>query len=292
MVHDDADVSGRPGHPGFGQGAVRRAAAHQRRRVDGDRHPRGPARDRAAGQRVGVAGTQGSRAASPGRKLMSLPFMGCSQGLEFCRPRHHDRRLSPAVSGTFPCRRLTGTILMMLIGIAGSCFVMIVAQSAATARVYAVRHQQPLDENDDIVGLAAANAAAAISGTFVVNGSPTQTAMVESSGGRSQFAQICTAGIVAVVLLALTAPVQYLPRCVLGSIVFIIAIKLVASVLLKSSSKKGIHTDDISLSLRMSGQFCTRRQQSSVHRAQQHLPSGGMAPQGRFLDLRRMGGRR
>ncbi|MGA7461952.1 MAG: SulP family inorganic anion transporter [Candidatus Korobacteraceae bacterium] len=117
--------------------------------------------------------------------------------------------------------------LELLIGIAGSCFVMIVAQSAATARVYAVRHQQPLDENDDIVGLSAANAAAAISGTFVVNGSPTQTAMVESSGGRSQFAQICTAGIVAVVLLALTKPVQYLPRCVLGSIVFIIAIKLV-----------------------------------------------------------------
>ena len=117
--------------------------------------------------------------------------------------------------------------LQLLIGIAGSCFVMIVAQSAATARFYAVQHQQPLDENADLVGLSAANAAAAISGTFVVNGSPTQTAMVESSGGRSQFAQICTAGIVAAILLVLTRPVQYLPRCVLGSIVFIIAIKLV-----------------------------------------------------------------
>ena len=117
--------------------------------------------------------------------------------------------------------------LQLLIGIAGSCFVMIVAQSAATARFYAVQHQQALDENADLVGLSAANAAAAISGTFVVNGSPTQTAMVETSGGRSQFAQICTAAIVAAVLLALTGPVQYLPRCVLGSIVFIIAIKLV-----------------------------------------------------------------
>ena len=117
--------------------------------------------------------------------------------------------------------------LELLIGIAGSCFVMIVTQSAATARSYAEKHQQPLDENADIVGLSAANAVAALSGTFVVNGSPTQTAMVESSGGRSQFAQICTAGIVAVILLALTGPVQYLPRCVLGSIVFIIATKLV-----------------------------------------------------------------
>ncbi len=117
--------------------------------------------------------------------------------------------------------------LELLIGIAGSCFVMIVTQSAATARFYAVKHQQSMNENADLVGISAANAAAAISGTFVVNGSPTQTAMVESSGGRSQFAQICTAGIVAVVLLAFTGPVQYLPRCVLGSIVFMIAIKLV-----------------------------------------------------------------
>ncbi len=117
--------------------------------------------------------------------------------------------------------------LQMLTGIAGSCFVMIVAQSAAPARFYAERHQQSLDENADLVGLSAANAAAAISGTFVVNGSPTQTAMVERSGGRSQMAQISTAIVVALVLLFLTKPLQYLPRCVLGAIVFIIAIKLI-----------------------------------------------------------------
>ena len=115
----------------------------------------------------------------------------------------------------------------MLMGISGSCFVMIVAQSAATARFYAARHHQRLDENDDLVGLAAANAVAGLSGTFVVNGSPTQTAMVESSGGRSQLAQISTAVVVALVLLFLTKPLQFLPRCVLGSIVFVIAVKLI-----------------------------------------------------------------
>ena len=114
-----------------------------------------------------------------------------------------------------------------LISLAGSCFVMIVAQSAATARVYAERHHQRLDENEDLVGLAAANVSAALSGTFVVNGSPTQTAMVETSGGRSQVAQVATAAVVALVLLFLAKPLQYLPRCVLGAIVFIIAIKLI-----------------------------------------------------------------
>ena len=114
-----------------------------------------------------------------------------------------------------------------LIGVAAACAVMIIAQSAATARIYAERHHQELDENKDLVGLSAANVAAALSGTFVVNGSPTQTAMVESSGGRSQMAQISTAAVVALVLLFLTRPLQYLPHCVLGAIVFLIAVRLI-----------------------------------------------------------------
>jgi MFS superfamily sulfate permease-like transporter len=117
--------------------------------------------------------------------------------------------------------------VQLLVPVAGSCFVMIVAQSAATARIYSARHQEFLDENADLVGLSAANAAAALSGTFVVNGSPTQTALVESSGGRSQLAHVATAAVVALVLLFLTHPLQYLPRCVLGAIVFIVAIRLV-----------------------------------------------------------------
>lgn len=117
--------------------------------------------------------------------------------------------------------------LIALLPIAASCFLMIVAQSAATARAYATRHREELDENADLVGLSAANAAAALTGTFVVNGSPTQTAMVERSGGSSQLAQIATAGLVALVLLALTGPLEYLPQCVLGAIVFTIAVGLV-----------------------------------------------------------------
>jgi sulfate permease, SulP family len=114
-----------------------------------------------------------------------------------------------------------------LLPTAFSCLVMIVAQSAATARAYAFRHDQNLNENDDILGLSTANLAAGLSGTFVVNGSPTQTAMVESSGARGQFAQIVTAVMVGAVLLFLTGPLQYLPRCVLGAIVFLIAVRLI-----------------------------------------------------------------
>jgi MFS superfamily sulfate permease-like transporter len=104
---------------------------------------------------------------------------------------------------------------------------MIITQSAATARVYAARHRQLLDENADLAGLSAANAIAGLSGAFVVNGSPTQTAMVEGAGAQSQVAQLATAAVVALVLLFLTRPLEYLPRCVLGALVFMIAIRLI-----------------------------------------------------------------
>jgi MFS superfamily sulfate permease-like transporter len=134
------------------------------------------------------------------------------------------------VMGGLPRLRLplvSGAEVIALLPVAASCFVMIVAQSAATARAYAFRHREALDENADLGGLSAANVAAAVTGTFVVNGSPTQTAMVDRSGGRSQLAHLVVAALVAIVLLVLTGPLQYLPRCALGAIVFTIALRLV-----------------------------------------------------------------
>jgi SulP family sulfate permease len=117
--------------------------------------------------------------------------------------------------------------LSPLTRVAASCCIMIITQSAATARIYAARHRQLLDANADLAGLSAANALAGLSGAFVVNGSPTQTAMVEGAGAQGQVAQLATAAIVALVLLFLTRPLQYLPRCVLGALVFMIAIRLI-----------------------------------------------------------------
>jgi len=163
----------------------------------------------------------------PGSLLAVVGIVAASAAWNFAG--HGIAVLGP-VAGGLPhlgLPKIQGQDILHLVGTAASCFVMIVAQSAATARFYASRHQQQLDEDADLVGLSAANAAAALSGTFVVNGSPTQTAMVETSGGQSQVAQVATAVIVGLVLLFLTRPLQYLPRCVLGSIVFFIAIRLV-----------------------------------------------------------------
>jgi SulP family sulfate permease len=114
-----------------------------------------------------------------------------------------------------------------LVTVAASCAVLILTQSAATSRIYAARHHQEVEENADLLGLSAANAVAALSGAFVVNGSPTQTAMAEGAGSQSQLTQVSTAVVVAGVLLFLTKPLQYLPLCVLGALVFLVAIRLV-----------------------------------------------------------------
>jgi SulP family sulfate permease len=117
--------------------------------------------------------------------------------------------------------------VIALIPVAGSCFLIIVAQSAATARAMAARHHERVDENADILGLSAANAAAALSGAFVVNGSPTQTAAGDRAGAMSQVAQLAATVVVVAVLLFLTGPLEYLPRSVLAAIVFTIAVGLI-----------------------------------------------------------------
>ena len=114
-----------------------------------------------------------------------------------------------------------------LMGTAVSIFILILAQSAATSRAYAAKYNDKFDENVDLVGLGAANVFAGITGTFVVNGSPTKTEMVDGAGGRSQLAQITTGIIVLIVLLFLTAPLEYMPKAVLSAVVFMIGIQLI-----------------------------------------------------------------
>jgi SulP family sulfate permease len=110
-----------------------------------------------------------------------------------------------------------------------SIFIVILAQSAATSRAYAAKFgDKNFNENVDLIGLGTANIAAGLSGTFVVNGSPTKTQMVDGAGGRSQVASLTCAGVVLIVLLFLTKPLQYMPEAVLSTVVFLIGIELIA----------------------------------------------------------------
>ena len=118
-------------------------------------------------------------------------------------------------------------LIEKLVPTAFAMFVVILAQSAATSRAYAIRYNENLSENSDLVGLGLANIGAGLSGTFVVNGSPTKTQMVDSAGGRTQLSLLITSLIVLLVLLFLTGPLAYIPDAVLSAVVFLIGVDLI-----------------------------------------------------------------
>jgi SulP family sulfate permease len=126
-----------------------------------------------------------------------------------------------------PTDVMTSANVAALLPTVVSMVIVILAQSAATSNAYAMRYGDSFDENVDLIGLGLANLGAGISGTFVVNGSPTKTEMVDGAGGRSQISQLTAGLIVVVVLLFLTVPLSYMPNAVLASVVFLIGLRLI-----------------------------------------------------------------
>jgi high affinity sulfate transporter 1 len=143
----------------------------------------------------------------------------------------HGVAIVGAVQGGFPPiglpQGITWSDIPQVLGIAFSCFVLIIAQSAATSRSFAMRHNQRVDINRDIVGLSAASFAAGLTGTFVVNGSPTKTQILDEQKGRTQVANMTMSLVVLVVVLFLTGLLTDMPKAVLAAIVFLIGIGLI-----------------------------------------------------------------
>jgi high affinity sulfate transporter 1 len=114
-----------------------------------------------------------------------------------------------------------------LLGASVSLFVVILAQSAATSRAYAAKYSEDVSIPDDLSALGAANVAAAFTGTFVVNGSPTKAQIVDSAGGRSQLSSLAASALVLCTVVLLTGLLTYLPTAALAAVVFLIAADLV-----------------------------------------------------------------
>ncbi|MFI5694748.1 SulP family inorganic anion transporter [Kribbella sp. NPDC051586] len=136
-----------------------------------------------------------------------------------------------AVQGGFPPLGLPSATswsdITEVLPTALSCFVLIIAQSAASSRSFAFKHGDAVDINRDIVGLSGASLAAGLSGTFVVNGSPTKTQILDEQKGRTQLANITMAAVVLLFTLFFTGLLADMPTAVLAGIVFLIGLSLV-----------------------------------------------------------------
>ncbi|MFZ4892993.1 SulP family inorganic anion transporter [Plantibacter sp. Mn2098] len=135
------------------------------------------------------------------------------------------------VEGGLPQFGLPGGVTVREVFAIGStalaCFFIVIAQSAATSRSFAMKHGDRSDVNRDILGLAAANLAAGLSGTFVVNGSPTKTQILDSAKGRSQVANLVVVAVTLVVVLFLTDLLAELPIAVLAGVVMVVGAGLI-----------------------------------------------------------------
>jgi MFS superfamily sulfate permease-like transporter len=175
----------------------------------------------------------------PGALIAVVLFIALSKALDAAS---HGVAVVGPVQGGFPPIGLPQGIswsdVPQVLAVSMSCLILIIAQSAATARSFALKRGDRVDVNRDIVGLAAANAAAGLTGTFVVNGSPTKTEILDEQGGRSQVANIAMAGIVLVITMYATAALAPMPKAVLGGIVFLIGYGLVDVVGLRTIRKR------------------------------------------------------
>ena len=98
-------------------------------------------------------------------------------------------------------------------------FLVSFADEILTARAFAGKRRETVRASQELLTMGAANAAAGFTQAFSVGASGARTAVNDAMGARTQIAGLFAAGSIVVILLFLTAPVQYLPQAVLGAVI-------------------------------------------------------------------------
>ncbi|HEX5048457.1 MAG TPA: sulfate permease [Gammaproteobacteria bacterium] len=100
------------------------------------------------------------------------------------------------------------------------------ADTSVLSRVYAARLRAPVDPNQEMVGLGAANLAAGLFQGFPISSSSSRTPVAEAAGARTQLTSVV--GALAIAVLLLTAPnlLEHLPNTALAAVVIASAIGL------------------------------------------------------------------
>ena len=101
------------------------------------------------------------------------------------------------------------------------------ADTSVLSRTYAARMRTPVDPNQEMVGLGAANLAAGFFQGFPISSSSSRTPVAEAAGARTQLTGVV--GALAVALLLVVAPnlLQHLPSAALAAVVIAAAIGLI-----------------------------------------------------------------
>ena len=116
--------------------------------------------------------------------------------------------------------------LPSLIAEAAGLALVLFTSGTLTARSFASRGGYLIDVDRELAAYGAANIASALSQGFAVTGADSRTAMGAASGGRTQVTGLVAAAMMAILLLFLTGPLQYVPIAALGAVLMFAAFSL------------------------------------------------------------------
>jgi SulP family sulfate permease len=93
-------------------------------------------------------------------------------------------------------------------------FLVAYSDSILTARSFAARHHEVVDANQELLAFGFAQVGSGLTQGMPVGTSGSRTAVNDDMGAGSQVSGLTAAAMIAVILLFLTAPIQYLPSAV------------------------------------------------------------------------------
>ena len=108
-----------------------------------------------------------------------------------------------------------------LVELAFACFLLSYIESISAARTLAMKHDYLVDPRQELLGLAAANLAAAFGHGYPVAGGLSQSAVNEEAGARTPLALVIASVTLTMALLFLTGLLRKLPEAVLTAIVLV-----------------------------------------------------------------------
>lgn len=106
-----------------------------------------------------------------------------------------------------------------IVPLAAGCLLLAYIEGVSAARAFAAKHNYALDPRQELLGLGAANLAAALGHGYPVAGGLSQSAVNNKAGARSQLALVVASVTLALCLLFLTDLLENLPKAVLAAVV-------------------------------------------------------------------------
>ena len=106
-----------------------------------------------------------------------------------------------------------------IVPLAAGCLLLAYIESVSAGRAFAAKHGYTLDPRQELLGIGAANLAAALGHGYPVAGGLSQSAVNDKAGARTPLALVFASMTLALCLLFLTGLLENLPKAVLAAVV-------------------------------------------------------------------------